>query len=76
MSVYAVPQVLAATLPVSAVSGEIGTLVKLVRVLLLGPVVFYYSLKSGGAKRESDGFRLTNYIPGFILGFIVKSALA
>ncbi len=75
MSVYAVPQVLAATLPVSAVSGEIGTLVKLVRVLLLGPVVFFYSLSSGGAKRDDEGFRLTNYIPGFILGFMILAML-
>ncbi len=36
LSVYAVPQVLAVTLSVSPVSAEIGTLVKLVRVLMLG----------------------------------------
>src|SRR6476661_2040820 len=39
MTVYAVPQVLAATLPVSAAAGAMATLVKLTRVLLLGPVV-------------------------------------
>lgn len=39
LSVYAVPQVLAATYPVSVLSGQVGTLVKLVRVLMLGPVV-------------------------------------
>jgi uncharacterized integral membrane protein (TIGR00698 family) len=75
MSVYAVPQVLAATLPVSAVSGEIGTLVKLVRVLLLGPVVFFYSLRSGAEKKSGASFRLTNYIPGFILGFMILALL-
>jgi len=37
MTVYAVPQVLAATYPVSAQAGEVGTLVKLMRVLLLMP---------------------------------------
>src|SRR5262249_21357332 len=39
MTVYAVPQVLAATLPVSAAAGAMATLVKLTRVLLLGPLV-------------------------------------
>ena len=44
LTVYAVPQVLAATLPISAVSAQLGTLVKLVRVLMLGPVVLGLSL--------------------------------
>lgn len=44
MSVYAVPQVLAAAFPVSALSGEVATLVKLIRVLLLGPVLLAAAL--------------------------------
>jgi uncharacterized integral membrane protein (TIGR00698 family) len=44
MTVYAVPQVLAATVPVSALATQVGTLVKLVRVLMLGPVVVALSL--------------------------------
>ena len=44
LTVYAVPQVLAATVPISAVSAQLGTLVKLVRVLMLGPVVVLVSL--------------------------------
>ncbi|MDD9332206.1 MAG: putative sulfate exporter family transporter, partial [Bartonella sp.] len=40
MVVYAVPQVLAATTSVSFVSVQIATLVKLVRVLMLGPIIF------------------------------------
>ena len=43
LSVYAVPQVLAATIPVSAESGQIASLVKLTRVLLLGPVVALFA---------------------------------
>src|SRR5947209_4214474 len=39
MTVYAVPQVLAATVPAGLVSTQIGTLVKLVRVMILGPLV-------------------------------------
>jgi uncharacterized integral membrane protein (TIGR00698 family) len=45
MTVYAVPQVIAATYSVSTVSGDVGTLVKLVRVLLLGPVVLFFALR-------------------------------
>ena len=44
LTVYAVPQVLAATVPAGLVSTQIGTLVKLVRVLMLGPVVVALSL--------------------------------
>jgi uncharacterized integral membrane protein (TIGR00698 family) len=47
LTVYAVPQVLAATVPISVLATQIGTLVKLVRVLMLGPVVFVLSLTAG-----------------------------
>ncbi|MGI4857516.1 MAG: YeiH family protein [Janthinobacterium lividum] len=43
LTVYAVPQVLAATAPVSVASVQMGTLVKLVRVLMLGPVLLVVS---------------------------------
>lgn len=68
MTVYAVPQVLAATFPVSALSGEVGTLVKLVRVLLLGPVVVLFSLLFRD-RAATAGFKLTRFVPWFILGF-------
>ena len=44
LTVYAVPQVLAATLPIGALSNQVGTVIKLVRVLMLGPVVLGLSL--------------------------------
>jgi uncharacterized integral membrane protein (TIGR00698 family) len=40
LTVYAVPQVLAATAPAGALATQLGALVKLVRVLMLGPVIF------------------------------------
>ena len=40
LTVYAVPQVLAAAFPVSVLSGQVGTLVKLVRVLMLAAQLF------------------------------------
>jgi uncharacterized integral membrane protein (TIGR00698 family) len=73
MTVYAVPQVIAATFPVSALSGEVGTLVKLVRVLLLGPVVVFFSLRNrkiGEQKLAAGAF-----IPWFITGFLVLAML-
>ena len=44
LTVYAVPQVLAATVPAGLLATQVGTLVKLVRVLMLGPVVVGLSL--------------------------------
>ena len=46
LTVYAAPPVLAATLPIGALSNQVGTVVKLVRVLMLGPVVLGLSLVS------------------------------
>jgi uncharacterized integral membrane protein (TIGR00698 family) len=76
LTVYAVPQVLAATVPISAVSAQLGTLVKLVRVLMLGPVVVLLSLfrswlgVAGPAPRPG----LLYLIPWFIIGFLVLAA--
>ncbi len=73
LTVYAVPQVLAATVPISAVSAQLGTLVKLVRVLMLGPVVVLLSLLRSrldvSAPAPQPG--LFFLIPWFIIGFLV-----
>ena len=73
MTIYAVPQVLAATVPVSAISGQIGTLVKLVRVLLLGPVIVIFSLThhTAGSVHHLTFGRL---VPWFIVGFVTLAA--
>ncbi|MGT2478938.1 YeiH family protein (plasmid) [Methylobacterium oryzae CBMB20] len=61
LTVYAVPQVLAATVPVGPLATQVGTLVKLVRVLMLGPVVLALSLyaprlpASGAAGKAAPG---------------------
>ncbi len=78
LTVYAVPQVLAATLPIGAQSNQVGTVIKLVRVLMLGPVVLGCSLFSGrlrpaalhGARNRSTP-RLDELVPWFIVGFLV-----
>ncbi len=69
MTVYAVPQVLAASFPVSELSGQTGTLVKLVRVLLLGPVVIWFSLTRHD--RSTGRPKLSQLVPWFITGFMV-----
>lgn len=79
LTVYAVPQVLAAAFPVSVLSGQVGTLVKLVRVLMLGPVVTFFAIRAGRETREAGGarptFRLTRFVPWFIIGFLALAAL-
>ncbi|MGH1590282.1 YeiH family protein [Methylobacterium phyllosphaerae] len=85
LTVYAVPQVLAATVPVSPLATQVGTLVKLVRVLMLGPVVLALSLLAprlpaedaakatrGTAPGRPGFFKL---VPWFILGFLALATL-
>ncbi len=79
MTVYAVPQVLAATIPAGLVSTQIGTLVKLIRVMMLGPLVacmavFGRSLRNrqSGGEGKSDFFTL---VPWFIIAFFLMAGL-
>ncbi|WP_374828294.1 YeiH family protein [Mycoplana dimorpha] len=75
MTVYAVPQVLAATAPVSAASVQVGMLVKLVRVMMLGPVVVALSLLSAGRlANERRRPPLGRLVPWFIVGFLLMLA--
>ena len=89
LTVYAVPQVLAATAPAGAIAIQIGTLVKLVRVLMLGPVVLVLSLLASRLREATDepaphvtaGDRprprrvpVQQLVPWFIVGFLVMAA--
>ena len=81
LTVYAVPQVLAATLPIGALSNQVGTVVKLVRVLMLGPVVLVLSLVAGrlapnGATNDRPKGKkagLHELVPWFIIGFLLMA---
>lgn len=87
LSVYAVPQVLAATIPVSAVSGQVGSLVKLTRVLLLGPTVAAFAWWTARTYPEPvvEGVvnpqtsraikSITTYLPWFVIGFVILATL-
>jgi uncharacterized integral membrane protein (TIGR00698 family) len=85
LTVYAVPQVIAAAAPMGAKSVQIGTLVKLIRVLMLGPVCLVLSLMTARLREEADepaphvtaGDRprpgrpaLHQLVPWFIIGFL------
>jgi len=75
LTVYAVPQVLAATLPIGALANQVGTVIKLVRVLMLGPVVLGFSLFSRSLRpahdRPNKRPQLHEYLPWFIIGFLI-----
>lgn len=90
LTVYAVPQVFAAAAPLGAQAVQMGTLVKLTRVLALGPVCFILSLLTSRLREETDelpphvtaGDRpkagmppLHRLVPWFIVGFLFLSAL-
>ncbi len=89
LTVYAVPQVLAAAAPVGPAALQIGTLVKLVRVLMLGPVVLGLSLLAdrfegdrpampGGCAADRPPARrmaLHRMVPPFIVAFLAFAAL-
>jgi uncharacterized integral membrane protein (TIGR00698 family) len=76
LTVYAVPQVLAATVPVSLVSTQLGTLVKLVRVLMLGPVVIALSLVAGRSTKDAKpSLSWNRLVPWFIVGFLGLAVL-
>jgi uncharacterized integral membrane protein (TIGR00698 family) len=78
LTVYAVPQVLAATLPIGALSNQVGTVIKLVRVLMLGPVVLGLSLLARDLRTDPRLDRanrrrpdVQELVPWFITGFLV-----
>lgn len=74
LTVYAVPQVIAASAPLGATAVQMGTLVKLVRVSLLGPVCLALGVlapRLGGRVSESRQPRITRIVPWFVVGFLV-----
>lgn len=74
LTVYAVPQVIAAAYPVSLLAGQTATMVKLVRVLMLGPLVVFFALR-----RRNDAALVTMkvwaLVPWFVIGFLIAGAL-
>jgi len=75
LSVYAVPQVLAAAFAVSALSGQVATVVKLARVLMLGPVVVFFSLRKHDHSRGDSRVSRGALVPWFVIGFVLLATL-
>ena len=76
LTVYAVPQVIAAAYPVSVVAGQTAVLVKLVRVLVLGPLVVALSLiERRRASGSLSGTGILKLVPWFVVGFMAAGAL-
>lgn len=80
LTVYAVPQVVAATAPVSMVSAQVGTTVKLIRVLMLVPAVLLAPLllRNRDKPKFSQGkpyLPIVKVLPWFIPGFMLASAM-
>lgn len=90
LTVYAVPQVLAAAAPFGGTAVQMGTLVKLVRVLMLGPVCLVLSMLASRLREETDeplphvtaGDRpqpgrpaIHHLVPWFIMGFLALVGL-
>lgn len=90
LTVYAVPQVIAAAAPIGPKAVQVGTLVKLIRVLMLGPVCLVLSLLTAKLREEPDepaphvtaGDRprpgrpaLHQLVPWFIIGFLAMVVL-
>jgi uncharacterized integral membrane protein (TIGR00698 family) len=90
LTVYAVPQVLAATAPLGPVAVQMGTLVKLVRVLMLAPVVVLLSLITQRQRATSDEAvgnlatkdrpaaprpSVLRLVPWYVLGFLALAGL-
>ena len=74
LTVYAVPQVLAATVPMGPLATQTGVLVKLIRVLALGPLVLILSLTAKRAQAGGGKPRLSRLVPWFVLGFVAAAA--
>jgi uncharacterized integral membrane protein (TIGR00698 family) len=74
MSIYAVPQVVAAALPVGVQAARVALLVKLMRVMLLGPVVVVFGLIFR-SRTTTTHARLTTYLPWFVIAFFVAMGL-
>jgi uncharacterized integral membrane protein (TIGR00698 family) len=75
MAVYAVPQVVAAAFAVSTLSAEVATLVKLMRVMFLGPVVLATGLVMKLRSQQQTGIKRSQLLPWFVIGFFLLLSL-
>ena len=81
-AVHQTPQVVATGFAYGPIAGDVATIVKLVRVLLLAPVVVGLAIWYGRKKRSQQIAhvtkfgKLTTLFPPFILGFVIVALAA
>ncbi len=75
LTVYAVPQVLAAAAPAGATAIQTGAVVKLVRVLMLGPVTLVLGLMHADKSKGGKKPKLSQFVPWFIVAFLALMGL-
>jgi uncharacterized membrane protein YadS len=78
LTVYAVPQVVAAAAPFGSAVIALATLVKLSRVVMLGPLTLVLSVlapRFADSGERISGGRPTLYLPWFIIAFALLAAL-
>jgi uncharacterized membrane protein YadS len=68
-----VPQVIAATAPAGSIAVQIGTLVKLTRVMMLGPALLTVALIQRFSTRGAQDapLRIDKLLPWFVIGFLI-----
>jgi uncharacterized integral membrane protein (TIGR00698 family) len=71
LTVYAVPQVLAATAPIGGAAVQVGAMVKLARVMMLGPLILGLSLFAGARGARPP---LSRLVPWYVVAFAALAA--
>lgn len=71
-SLQAVGQVVASGFSVNAEVGQYATIIKMARILMLGPIVLIFSMFNKQSKSSNNTKKtLTSYVPGFVIFFII-----
>ncbi|MGL3107028.1 YeiH family protein [Bradyrhizobium sp. BR 1432] len=75
-SIHEVAQVVAASFQHGQIAGEMGTIAKLSRVMMLAPLVLAMGLLSrGNDQEEAEASRRKSTVPWFVLGFIAATCI-
>lgn len=74
-AIQAIPQVVAAGFAFGAIAGEVGTIVKMVRILLLAPMIFLIGMKHKNQQAKTQQINAEKqpwytYFPRFIIFFL------
>jgi uncharacterized integral membrane protein (TIGR00698 family) len=56
-------------------AGNVATIVKLTRTLMIIPVTFFLALLQSKKEAASGGFKLQNALPLFVIGFLIASVI-